>query len=247
MFLRTAVIIIFSTLPLFAGSLEKSESISSQTNSTLEKSQKKIEALDDEQRMMMAKYEVASKELENYNIYNRQLQDIIDSQNSEIDALQKQIGEIDDTKLKILPLMIRMIDTLENFIQKDRPFLPNERNQRVASLRKSMKRADISISEKYRLILEAYQIEIDYGNTIEAYSGDIGDKKVNFLKVGRVALFYQTFDGRETAVWDRKSNSWKKLDDSSYHMAISKGIKIARKQRTPELLFIAVDQAKERK
>jgi hypothetical protein len=247
LFFRFIILISITNISLFSDSLKESENLSSKTNSTLQKSQKKIDKLDDEQRMMMAKYEVASQELENYNIYNKQLQDIIDSQNSELELLQKQIGEIDDTKLKIIPLMIRMIDTLENFVKKDRPFLPNERAKRIKNLRKSMKRADISIAEKYRLILEAYQVEIDYGNTIEAYSGEIEKKRVNFLKVGRVALFYQTLDKKETAVWETKTGSWKKLNETSYHMAVAKGIKIARKQRTPDLLFIAVDQAKDRK
>ena len=69
-----------------------------------------------------------------------------------------------------------------------------------------MGRADVSTSEKYRLILEAYQIELDYGQTIEAYEGRLGTgadaRTVEFARLGRVSLMYRTLDGVETGYWD---------------------------------------------
>ena len=71
-----------------------------------------------------------------------------------------------------------------------------------------MSRADVTISEKYRRILEAYQVELDYGRTLEAYEGKLGSgddaRTVQFLRVGRVALLYQTLDGKETGYWDAR-------------------------------------------
>lgn len=227
--------------------LTQSRKLSTQTNTTLQKSQKSIDNLDDIRQAMLAEYDAVSRELENYRVYNKQLQEIVDSQHAEMAALERQSGEIEVTKREIMPLMERMIDTLERFVQKDRPFLPDERAARIASLRADMKRADLSIAAKYRQILESYQIEIEYGNTIEAYQGNVEGKQVDFLKVGRIGLYYQSRDGSRSAVWNVQTGAWQPLEGSEYHIAIAKAIKIARKRRSPELFFAAVAPAKERR
>lgn len=248
LFRQIALLSLFLAVTLSANSaLKESQKLSTTTNTVLQKTQTKIDLLDDERHMMLAEYDIVSQELENYKTYNSQLQDIIDSQLSEIASIDAQSDEIEVTKRGIMPFMQRMIDTLEQFIRNDRPFLPDERTARIVSLRESMKRADLSIAAKYRQILEAYQIEIDYGNTIEAYNGDIEGRQVSFLKVGRIGLFYQARDGHRSAVWSKQDKRWQTLEGSDYHIAIAKGIKMARKQRSPELFFIAVDQEEVRR
>lgn len=227
--------------------LVQNKEVVTKTNKVMKKTQSSIDKLDDESEMMLAQYDVASKELENYTIYNKQLKDIVASQILEMESISKQNRDIAITKRRIMPMIEKMIDVLEEFVKNDRPFLLKEREQRVASLRANMKRADISISAKYRQILESYQIEIDYGKTIETYDGDVESKRVHFLKVGRVGFYYQTRDKAQTAVWSTKKRAWEMLEEDSYNLAISKAIKIASKQRTPELFCIAVEQAQERR
>ncbi len=98
-----------------------------------------------------------------------------------------------------------------SFVELDVPFLLEERTSRVQNLKNMMVRADITISEKYRLILEAYQIELDYGQTLEAYEGLLGTgadaRTVEFVKLGRVSLMYQTLDGSETGYWDAEQKN----------------------------------------
>ena len=88
------------------------------------------------------------------------------------------------------------------------PFLLEERRKRIAGLRDIMNRADVSLSEKYRRVVEAYQIEMDYGRTIEAYDGRLGEgddaRTVQFLRIGRVVLMYQTLDGRRDGLLGRQ-------------------------------------------
>ena len=234
------------TLLADPAALQQSQTISAKTNTVLKTTQEKIDTLDDERQTMLAEYNVAAREIENYKVYNAQLQAIVDSQHAEMDSVKRQSSEIEVTKREIMPLMERMIDMLERFVADDRPFLPDERAARIASLRESMKRADLSIAAKYRQILEAYQVEIDYGNTMEAYNGDVDGKRVTFLKVGRIGLYYRSFDGSNTAVWETKTKTWQPLKGSDYHIAVAKGIKMARKQHSPELFFVAVDPAEVR-
>jgi len=123
------------------------------------------------------------------------------------------------------------------------PFLIEERTNRVAQLKDIMSRADVSTSEKYRRIVEAYQIEMEYGRTLEAYQGKVGDKTVDFLRAGRVSLMYQTLDGKETGYWDANEKAFKK--DESYGDALRAGLKVAKKQAAPDFIRVAVPAPKE--
>jgi hypothetical protein len=135
--------------------------------------------------------------------------------------------------------MLRMIDALDATVALDLPYLIEERTRRIAELRKLMTRAAVTNAEKFRLIMEAYQTENEYGRTIEAYRSTLkrGDRdiKVDFLRFGRIALIYQTLDGREAGVWNQATKTWEPLD-ASYRTAIRQGLRIARKQAAPDLI-----------
>ncbi|PIE40799.1 MAG: hypothetical protein CSA49_06610 [Gammaproteobacteria bacterium] len=209
------------------------------------RSQQRINRLDDEARQLLEQYRVVTRQTENLQVYNQQLQILIKSQLQEMQSIQQQIEEIEVTQQEITPLMLRMVDSLEQFIALDVPFLPTERQQRLEKLKVTLNRADVSVSEKFRQVIEAYQIENDYGRTIEAYRAELkgpqGDARtVDFLRIGRVALYYQTLDGTEMGVWDKLSGQWQPLD-SQYRSAINKGLRIARKQAAPDLLVLPVE------
>ena len=163
-------------------------------------------------------------------------------------SLQSQIDDIEIVERGIPPLMLEMIDGLERYVQLDVPFLGEERGKRVAGLRELMKRADVTNAEKYRRIAEAYQIENDYGRTIESYRGQLDDgRTVDFLRVGRIALVYQTLDGEETGVWEQNpgggGGQWVALD-GSYRTPVKNGIKIAKKQTAPDMISLPLAAAK---
>jgi hypothetical protein len=128
-------------------------------------------------------------------------------------------------------------------VQLDVPFLPDERRQRVQGLRELMSRSDVTLSEKYRRLMEAYQVENEYGRTIEAYRGTLdsgGEKRtVDFLRVGRVALLYQTLDSNETGFWNTADKGWAPLP-GEYRSPVKQGLQIARKQVAPDLVRIPV-------
>ncbi|HKE96239.1 MAG TPA: DUF3450 domain-containing protein, partial [Povalibacter sp.] len=172
-------------------------------------SQKRVEQLDDESTKMLADYRQMTAEATSLKSYNDQLATQVASQQQQIDEMSRQLGDIETTSREVLPMMQKMLTTLEQFVSLDLPFLIDERSGRVAQLKDMMARADVSTSEKYRRIVEAYQIEMEYGRTIEAYQGKVGDKTVDFLRAGRIALMYQTLDGKETGYWDAASRSWK--------------------------------------
>lgn len=221
-----------------AGAIDQSRQLITKTNQQLKNTQEKINTLHDTTASMLDQYRAELKESETYETYNGQLGGIVESQAEELASLASQIDEIEVTSKEIMPLMGRMISTLQKFISQDLPFLPEERSGRIAKLQNNMIRADLSVAEKYRKILEAYQVEIEYGTTLEAYEGEFDDKKVNFLKVGRTAFFYQTLDRKSIGVWNKHQNDWQEVMDSDVKHSVDLAMKMARKQRSPELLTI---------
>jgi hypothetical protein len=186
-----------------------------------------------------SRYAQALADAESLERYNAQLSEQVQSQETEIASIETQLLEIETTNREVQPLMQQMVDTLERFVALDVPFLEDERTSRVQNLQNIMGRADITISEKYRLILEAYQIELDYGQTVEAYEGRLPDNRtVDFVKVGRVSLMYQTLDGGETGFWDHQQKTW--VVDPSYAEAVENALRVARRDGAPELLTIPV-------
>jgi hypothetical protein len=201
-------------------------------------SQGRVNELSDETSDLLLEYRQMLSETQSLERYADQLATQVQSQTDEIEFVRGQMVEIETTAREVLPLMQRMLDTLERFVELDLPFQLDERRKRVAGLEEVMNRADVTISEKYRRIVEAYQIEMEYGRTLEAYQGDLGEgepvRTVRFLRIGRVALLYQTLDGAETGYWDAEQARW--VTDDSYRSAVKHGFEVADKVGAPDLL-----------
>ena len=206
-------------------------------------SQKRITQLDEETAKMLADYRQMLTETTSLKSYNDQLAVQVQSQDAQVKEMTQQLSEIETTSREVLPMMQQMLATLDQFVKLDMPFLPDERANRIASLKEMMGRADVSISEKYRRLVEAYQIEMEYGRTIESYEGKVGDRTVDFLRAGRIALMYQTLDGGETGYWDAAAKQWHV--EKGYESAVRTGLKIAKKQSAPDFLTVAVPAPKE--
>lgn len=207
------------------------------------KSQKQIDALADQTGALVNEYREIIRQTDVLTSYNDQNERIVASQSDELTSLERQIDELEQTRTEIVPLMLKMIESLGRFVEADLPFKLDERRIRVAALTELMDRSDVATSEKYRRILEAYQTEYEYGNTIEAFKASLGEgddmKTYDFLRVGRVALVYQSPDGEETGQWNKHTRQWEALDES-YRAPVSQAIRIARKQAPPGLIRVPV-------
>ena len=216
-----------------------------EVNDSAAESQIRIDELSSQADAAIAVYRHTNQRIDALRVYNHQLEEVIHSQDEEVAALRREIDEVELIAREVTPLMLGMIEALDNFVELDVPFLAEERAVRIAELRKLMVRSDVTDAERYRRIVEAYQIENEYGCTIEAYQGELVlDRKarlVEFLRVGRISLLYQTLDQSETGVWDHRNRVWKDAADS--RSAVRKGIRIARKQAAPDLLRIPVPVA----
>jgi hypothetical protein len=204
--------------------------------------QDRINGLSDEAQAMLVKYRQALADAESFKKYNDQLAVQVASQATEIANIRRQLDEIEVTARDVLPLMTKMVDTLEKFVALDVPFLLEERTKRVSSLKAMLSRSDVSISEKYRRILEAYQIEMEYGRTLDAYDGKLEGgkepKNVEFVRLGRITLMYRTLDGKEAGYWDADKKGW--VQDNSYAPVVRTALQVAKKQGAPDLMLAPV-------
>jgi hypothetical protein len=211
--------------------------------------QQRINELDDQTREMLNEYRLTMSQVADLEAYNQQLERLVATQNVELADYERQFEEIETTKRQILPLIIRMLEVLEEFVAIDMPFLPEERNLRIEELNKLMERPDVLTSEKYRRVTEAYQIELDYGHTIEAYEGEIevdGEPRtVAFLRYGRLGLYYMTLDGLTIGHWNQEQDRWVELDDE-YRSSLDRALRIARKQLPPDLTRLPVPAPEDR-
>ena len=216
-------------------------------NNDAKASQQRIDKISDATEKVFADYKKELKVIDGLKVYNTLLQKQLDDQVAQINDLKESISEVSVIERQISPLMLRMIDGLDEFIKGDVPFLLKERTERVAKLRETVQRADVTAAEKFRSVLEAYQIEADYGRTIERYKDliqiDGKSRDASFLRFGRIALVYQTDDKSANGVWDKVNHKWQPLNAAEYRNYISDGLKIAGKQEAPNLIMLPVNAA----
>lgn len=207
------------------------------------KNQDKINNLYEQGQILMGEYRAVVDETENLKVYNDYVAGLVRAQQAEIDSLNEQIQEIENTRKNVVPLMYKMIDTLEAFVKADIPIKQEDRLERVARLRDNMQRADITVSERYRQVLEAYQIEKDMGYLVTSWQGNLTaggtDRTVDYVSVGRIAWLAQSLDQRNAWVWDNNTKEWKALGDE-YLREVTKTIRVARQQSAPALVKLPI-------
>lgn len=212
------------------------------TDEAAQASQNQINQMLDRKQDLSNKYAQIMAETDSLVKYNEHLSGQVKGQQSEMDSIEKQLQEIETTNREVQPLMQRMVDTLANFISLDIPFLLDERTKRIEHIKELLQRSDVSISEKYRSIMEAYQIELEFGRTFDSYQGTItvngNAKTVEFVRLGRVSLMYQTLDGQETGYWDAANKKW--VQDNSYSNSVRDALRVAKKEGAPDLVTVPV-------
>lgn len=188
-------------------------------------------------------YKGVLKQIEGMRVYMDQMRAQIGSQEAELAKMAVAIEEVQGVDRQIVPLMLRMIDTLDQFVGLDLPFLVDERKARVQRLREMIGRADVTVAEKFRNVMQALSTELAYGNTIEAYRGkDADGREVDYLRIGRLGLYFQTLDGSASGRWNPQAKAWEGVADS-YNSSILRGLRMAREQSAPDLIRLPLQTA----
>lgn len=233
------VMTIALSTPLAAVELEDSLDVVSATNRSASQSQQKIDDLDRETRILLEEYRSLRESTEYQEAYTRELEILDASQKARIESLKRQTAQARITRQRIMPMMRSMADALEKFVVLDLPFHQDQRIAAILQLKQRLDNPGLSVSARFRLLLEAYQLEQDYNATVEAWRGPLAvdgeDLSVEYLRVGRTALYYQSLDRAHCGYWDRHAQDWVALD-SLHNRALFQAIRVAHSQTAPQLL-----------
>lgn len=204
-------------------------------------SQKRVTSLAQQTADLLAEYRAVVRETEALTIYNDQLEKVVMDQRAEVVSINNQLEGLEATNRGVVPLMLEMIDTLGQIIETDMPFRLEERRARVERLRSMMDQADVTTSEKYRRVMEAYQGELEYGRTTESYAETLPTtgQTVDFLRVGRTLLVYQTSDQEVTGWFNPTTRAYEELPNR-FRLEVKEGISIAKNEKAPNLVVLPV-------
>ena len=141
------------------------------------------------------------------------------------------------------PLMEDMAGRFGELVEADLPFLIEERTERATRLEGILSDPDMSAAQRYRLIVEAYQIENEFGRTIGAdectVPTDGGELSGECLRIGRIALIFKTPDDSVLRIWDVDQGGWTDLN-RSYLQDVKFAIRMAKEQTAPDIFFAPV-------
>ena len=206
------------------------------------KSQAKIDTTESDTDKLINEFKVVSKQVEGLKLYNAQKRIQIQAQLDLMDKLDEQLVQVVVMQRQIPPLAQRMLEGLEQFVALDTPFYIDERLERIDIVRSSLSNPKITASEQVRQILEAYNIEAEYGRKISSYEDTIvldgKEMVVNILVVGRIGMFYQTKDEQQSGFWNNETNDWEEV--SGFRTAIRDGIRMAKKLAPTDMLLLPV-------
>lgn len=240
-----AVALLFGSFSMsYADQLDEIHKVNKERTKKAQSSQARVDKLNDQRLALLDEYKAVNKIIDGLRVYNSQLEKQISAQEKRLDELEESIKNATVIKRQITPLMHRMYDGLEQFVSLDVPFHQTERQERLQFIKDALDNPDIPDSEKFRQVLEGYQIENEYGRKIDSYSDAItiggAEVNVNVLRVGRVALVAQTKDEKITLAWDNDAREWVELP-AAYRNPVRQGIRIARKQATVDIMMLPIE------
>ena len=209
-----------------------------------EQVQDQINQLDDKRTDLVREYRTVLQRTQAADLYAKQQKLVVESQEEEIVSLTDQLGSIDDITAQTVPMLLDMIDDLKAFVAADLPFKTTERQARLEALDAVMETPNVTPAEQYRLIMDAYQAEMEYGSTISTWQEEItiddNPTTVDMFLYGRVALVYVTPNGK-AARYNRNSGEWESLK-GSYVADIDKAIRVAQAKAQQDVLFAPIQK-----
>ena len=238
-FMHLCMVIAISS-PLHSSEMENVLEVGRDNQQLSAKSQSLIDSTERKTDKIVNEWKAVSKQVEGLKLYNAQKRIQIQAQLDLMDKLDEQLVQVVVMQRQIPPLAQKMLDSLESFISLDTPFRKEERQNRIDLVRSSLAKPKVTASEQVRQVLEAYNIEAEYGRKIDTYESTLNDGTVvNILVIGRIGMFYQTKDEQSSGRWNNETGEWDELA-GSYRKPIRDGIRMAQKLAPTDMLMMPI-------
>jgi septal ring factor EnvC (AmiA/AmiB activator) len=238
---HAAVLLMLAATSVGAATLDDNVKAMQDTNAEAGAVQKNIANLQSQTQAMVEEYKRLTATVDYQDQYTQEIKDRLAAQDKELASLREQVASRQTTQQRIVPLMRSMSDALEQFVALDLPFHQEERLARTTKVKQQLSSSTLSLQDKYRALLEAFQQELEFGRGIEAWRGELklGEETltVEFLRLGRTAFYFQSMDGQRSGYWDRSYKQWVEVP-REYNEGIKHGLRIARNQQAPQLLAL---------
>jgi len=185
-------------------------------------------------------YLAVAQQVEDQRVFVEQQRVFLQSQENELIELQRQLERVETIERDLTPMLLEMYVALESFIDGDLPFQMDLRRSRLDNIEEALGDSQVSPAEKYRLILNAFDIEASYGRSLRAYNEPVErdgvSEEATILQLGRVALIRRFNDGTMEML-TKDNREWRRVPGGMAN-DVDRAIRIAQEVTTPEVFVI---------
>ncbi len=226
--------------------LEQALRVASSSTAASAAAQQRIETSDDDAETAARDYRAVLQQIDNMKLFVDQQDIYLRGQAGDIEALNRQLGSVEQVKRGMVPMILLMAARIEDSVNSDMPFKMRERQERLERMKATLADPSVTPTEQYRQVLAAYKNEVAYGQGLDSYEGahpTNPGEKVDYLMFGRLSLLYMSKDEQDLGYYDMESKSWKSVDQSNA-LQVRQAIRIANGEAAAEIVFAPTFGAK---
>lgn len=226
--------------------LEQALRVASSSTAASAAAQQRIEASDDDAETAARDYRAVLQQIDNMKLFVDQQEIYLRGQAGDIEALNRQLGSVEQVKRGMVPMILLMAARIEDSVNTDMPFKLRERRERIVRMKDALADPSVTPTEQYRQVLAAYKNEVAYGQGLDSYEGahpTIPGVKVDYLMFGRMSLIYMTKDETDLGYYDMDTKEWMSVDPS-HALQVRQALRIANGEASPMIVFAPITGSK---
>lgn len=239
------VIGVIIALPAFAASPSQVQEQIAEAVADQQKAGREMAAWEAERNEMLREIERLNIRIKYLDHQKSQYGAYTERRRAEIARLERRAEAVGAMNLALAPFLSEVADRLTRFIQGDMAFLTGEREQRMEGVREALTDYRLSLDEKFRRVLEALTVEVQYGHSVDTGEATVvidgTPRRVETLRLGRVAQYYRSTDGRAVGMRTPSAPDWRPLPPGDAR-SLGMAAEMADRRRIIDLVRLPVER-----